>query len=564
MTTYYQILLLLHLFLLAFSTSAQEKINYDKNQRFYPLHKVMEILRDTTSSISSDEVLLHKKEFKPYDRSLLHQKIKGYWIRFSIHNQLKTKENFHINTGYFDSVEVYVLREHDKLQLINKSGFLIHRKSNSKTIHRINIIDFSIEPEVNSTYYVRIYNKSLASRQIATISLSIGFDILTPEYLQSTFFDIRDHTILISGALFIMFVFNLFLAINGKDSSYYWLALYNLLFCLTGLNSFAYSISLGVSDSYVLMQTLHFYLPYTLILTYIMFALYFLELRKNAKILHKILLGFGGLVLVAMLIHLIGQSFYAIILIECSALTGFIVLFGTAISVYRKGHKPAIYIIIGAIVMSIFCFNLALGIIIEGCDYYFYEFLVLVAALVELIVFTYAAVQKFVRSRKEVVELAISKQLLLSQKERLKTEVIDKSKALASQIANETSQYRQLSKLSDILNKIDTDEKDFQHAKIITKQLTANTTFKDDFLLHFNGVHKDFVSDLIQIHPKLTANEIKLCAYLRMNLSSLDISILQGVEKSSVNQARYRLRNKLKLNNQEDLFTYISNYPFPI
>ena len=73
MTTYYQILLLLHLFLLAFSTSAQEKINYDKNQRFYPLHKAMEILRDTTSSISSDEILLHKNEFKPYDRSLLHQ-----------------------------------------------------------------------------------------------------------------------------------------------------------------------------------------------------------------------------------------------------------------------------------------------------------------------------------------------------------------------------------------------------------------------------------------------------------------------------------------------------------
>lgn len=557
MRTNIQLLLSLNFFFLAFSTFAQKKIDYSKNQKFYPLHNSMEILQDTTSCISFERVLSQKTEFKPYNRNLLDQNIKGYWIRFSIHNRLRTKEKFHLNTGYFDSVEVYTLNEQSELQLTNKSGFLIPRKSNSQSVHRINIVDLTIEPEVNSTYYVRLYNKSLASRQIAPISLSVGFDIITPKHFQTTFFDFRDHTILISGALFIMFLFNLLLAIKGNDISYYWLALYNFFFCLTGLNSFAYSIPLGVSNSYELMQSFHFYLPYILILTYLMFSIHFLELKKNVPLLYKILLGFGGLVLLSILIHVIGKSLFAIILVELSALIGFIVLFGTAVHVYRKGHKPTMYIIIGASLMSIFFINFALGILIESRDYYFHEFLVLVAAFLELILFTFAAVQKFIRARNEAVELAIKERLLQSQKEELTSKVVEKSKELTTQITNETSKYQQTSELVEILDKIGVEDNGLDRARIIAKRLISDSSFKSDFLKHFNGVHKDFVGKLVQKHPSLTANEIKLCAYLRMNLNSLDISTLQGVEKSSVNQARYRLRNKLDLSKQVDLVAYM-------
>lgn len=558
MRTTNKLLLFLNFFFLAFSTIAQEKINYTKNQQFYPLHNSMEIFQDTSCSISFDQVLLRKTEFKPYDRNLIDQNIKGYWIRFSIHNRLNSKEKFHLNTGYFDSVEVYVLNEQNELQLINKSGFLIPKELHAQSVHRINIVDFSIEPKVKSTYYVRIYNESLASRQVTAISLSIGFDILTPEHFQTTFFDFRDHTILISGALFIMFLFNLLLAVKGDDLSYYWLALYNLFFCLTGLNSFAYSISLGIPGNYELIQSFHFYLPYILILTYLMFSIHFLELKKNVPILNKILLGFGGLVLLSILIHIIGKSLFAVILVEFSALTGFVVLFGTAIYVYRKGHKPAIYIIIGSSLISTFFINFALGIIVESRDYYFYEFLVLVAAFLELILFTFAAVQKFVRTRNEAIELAIKEKILQSQKEKLTSEIVEKSKELTVQITNETSKHQQVSELVEILDKVGVDENGLERARIIAKRLISDNSFMNDFLRHFNGVHKDFVHDLVQKHPNLTANEIKLCAYLRMNLNSLDISILQGVEKSSVNQARYRLRNKLGLNNQDDLVMYMS------
>ncbi|MDB0037854.1 hypothetical protein N9F08_00670 [bacterium] len=517
----------------------------------------MEILQDSNYSISSEEVFFKKAEFRSYDRDLLDQNIKGYWIRFSIHSRLKTEEKFHLNTGYFDSVEVYLVNNKKELQLINESGYLIPRKLNSNAVHRINIVDIVIGPGENNTYYVRLCNKSAASRQVAPVSLSVGFDILTPEHFQTTFFDFRDHTLLISGALLIMFLFNLLLAIKGKDASYYWLALYNFFFCFTGLNSFAYSISLGLIDNYELIQSLHFYLPYVLILTYLMFSIHFLELKKNDQVLYKILLGFGGLVLLSILIHLIGSSLYAVVFIEFSTLTGFVVLFGTAIRVYRKGHKTAIYIIIGSSLIATFFINFALGVIIESRDYYFYEFLVLVAAFLELILFTYAVVQKFVTARNEAIELVIKKQLLESQKEQLTTEVIEKSKELTVQITNETSRHQQVSELVEILEKSRVEEDGIERARIIAKRIISDSSLKRDFLRHFNGVHKDFVHDLVEKHPNLTANEIKLCAYLRMNLNSLDISILQGVEKSSVNQARYRLRNKLGLEKQVDLVVYM-------
>ncbi|MFT3982014.1 MAG: triple tyrosine motif-containing protein [Ferruginibacter sp.] len=81
----------------------------------------------------------------------------------------------------------------------------------------------------------------------------------------------------------------------------------------------------------------------------------------------------------------------------------------------------------------------------------------------------------------------------------------------------------------------------------------------ENFTKHFDKVHSDFVVSLKEKHPTITGNEVKLCAYLRMNLSTKEIAQLMNISVRGVEISRYRLRKKLQLNSETNLFDYLIN-----
>jgi len=104
-------------------------------------------------------------------------------------------------------------------------------------------------------------------------------------------------------------------------------------------------------------------------------------------------------------------------------------------------------------------------------------------------------------------------------------------------------------------------------AKKVVKELVSELNFSvnnkrwDEFELRFNKVHPNFYANLEKEHPKLSSNERKLCAFLLMNMSSKDISSITGQTVHSINIARGRLRNKLKLvHSGEELTFYLTKY----
>nr|NQU91355.1 hypothetical protein [Bacteroidota bacterium] len=60
--------------------------------------------------------------------------------------------------------------------------------------------------------------------------------------------------------------------------------------------------------------------------------------------------------------------------------------------------------------------------------------------------------------------------------------------------------------------------------------------------------------------PNLTQNELKLCSYLRMNLSTKEIAQMLNISLESVTTKRYRLRKKLQLENEENLVEFIGGF----
>jgi len=108
----------------------------------------------------------------------------------------------------------------------------------------------------------------------------------------------------------------------------------------------------------------------------------------------------------------------------------------------------------------------------------------------------------------------------------------------------------------------------------------SNTTFYDDlnevkrnlraqnleqdnwetFRLRFTGVHNDFFDQLKAKYPMLTKSELKFCAYLRIHLSSSQISSVLNVTNEAIKKNRYRIRKKMNLSPKDSLEDYVSKF----
>ncbi|MBO1364421.1 two component regulator propeller [Prevotella sp. A2931] len=80
------------------------------------------------------------------------------------------------------------------------------------------------------------------------------------------------------------------------------------------------------------------------------------------------------------------------------------------------------------------------------------------------------------------------------------------------------------------------------------------------FRENFDLIHKQFFRHLREQYPSLTPNDLKFCAYLRLNLSTKDIAQVTGMSVRGVEGARYRLRKKFNLAEGADLAAFLIDF----
>ena len=73
----------------------------------------------------------------------------------------------------------------------------------------------------------------------------------------------------------------------------------------------------------------------------------------------------------------------------------------------------------------------------------------------------------------------------------------------------------------------------------------------DEFEIRFQQVHNAFYEKLMQINPELSLNERRLCAFLRLNMTTKEVASITGQSVRSIEVARTRLRKKLNLTNSD-------------
>lgn len=88
----------------------------------------------------------------------------------------------------------------------------------------------------------------------------------------------------------------------------------------------------------------------------------------------------------------------------------------------------------------------------------------------------------------------------------------------------------------------------------------SDTVSWEEFELRFQEVHNDFYIGLGKEFPDLSNNEIRLCAFFKLNMTTKEIAAITYQSLNSIKVARYRLRKKLNLESSANLHTFLSKY----
>lgn len=158
---------------------------------------------------------------------------------------------------------------------------------------------------------------------------------------------------------------------------------------------------------------------------------------------------------------------------------------------------------------------------------------------------------------------ATEKQIAKLEKDKLQAELAGKSRELANSAMSLVYKNELLQKISQELFKL----KDNKDQKPQDDQLRKIQKIIDDgmnderdwnlFENSFNEAHESFFKKLKANHPDLVPNDLKLCAYLRMNMSSKEMASLLNISVRGVEIRRYRLRKKLAVPHDKNLTEFL-------
>ncbi|WP_445749940.1 triple tyrosine motif-containing protein, partial [Polaribacter sp.] len=155
----------------------------------------------------------------------------------------------------------------------------------------------------------------------------------------------------------------------------------------------------------------------------------------------------------------------------------------------------------------------------------------------------------------ELKELENSQKIIKLNNDKLRLDIENKNRELATSTMS-------IIKKNEFLNAIKTEliSGGKNNLDKVIKIIDKNLNNTDDWKLFqeaFNNADKKFLKKIKSNHPDLTPNDLRLCAYLRLNLSSKEIAPLLNISPRSVEVKRYRLRKKMNLEHDANLTSYI-------
>ena len=158
------------------------------------------------------------------------------------------------------------------------------------------------------------------------------------------------------------------------------------------------------------------------------------------------------------------------------------------------------------------------------------------------------------------------KQLMVLRNEQLRAEVNNKVKQLAGSTLGAIRKNESIMKVKMELvrhrRELETASGPSFFRRLL-KVIDENLGDQEDWSLfenNFDEAHENFIKRLRGKHPELSPNDLRFCAYLRMNLTSKEMASLLNVTVRGVEIRRYRLRKRLGLGHEQNLTAYMMDF----
>lgn len=185
---------------------------------------------------------------------------------------------------------------------------------------------------------------------------------------------------------------------------------------------------------------------------------------------------------------------------------------------------------------------------------------VILAAISYLI---YKRQRKKIQTTEEELETEQQERELATEKsEDLQKELDIKQQELLTYTLSMTQKNAILQELDDQVGNLDetTDKKEVRKIRNnINAAMSAEENW-EEFKVRFESVHHSFFDNLKKDYPKLSGNDLRLAAFVRLSLTSKQVASLLGIAPSSVDMSKYRLKKKLGLEKEDNISDVIDRY----
>lgn len=169
------------------------------------------------------------------------------------------------------------------------------------------------------------------------------------------------------------------------------------------------------------------------------------------------------------------------------------------------------------------------------------------------------------QKRLQEEQLKAQEQLVIKlEKEKLEDALTYKSKELASATMSVISHNDFLEGLK---KEIQAQQLSGSYTKRffekLIRMIDENISGENEWLIfqtNFDRIHENFFTNLKERYPELTPGDLRLCAFLRLNMPTKDIARMQNLSVRGIEAARYRLRKKLNLPEGQSLVDFMIQF----
>lgn len=189
---------------------------------------------------------------------------------------------------------------------------------------------------------------------------------------------------------------------------------------------------------------------------------------------------------------------------------------------------------------------------------------ILIILLAAIIIFSFLII--YIIQHNRIGRKNLEQKTILLEKEKLTQDLEYKNKELTTNVMYSIEKNKVLTDITEELLEIENTAVKEETRDAIQKISLRINQFVDakaweEFEIRFQQVHTEFYELLATKHPDLTPNEKRLCAFLRLDMSSKEISKITGQSISALQVARTRLRKKLGISNKDiNLISFLSQF----